>query len=315
MAEVLEQERVEGEIPAVPVAPVVSLFGDEPATAWERMQEFSDIFKKMVAKQPSFVDQLTYGGKTSPHISIEGWVALGGLVGITARTRWTERVEEPAHGYKAMAEAVTLSGAVVAAHESLCLSSEGRWKKSDEYARKSMAQTRAKSQALATVLRPLAELAGFKGAPSEEMHTVVDREPAPVTERRVEGPKRERHIGWGKLLDSIDRATSGDVDGTAKGWLAMAALAQDGLTVTKPADLGEKKDAYFESLHKILWLTQDARAAAPQPDLYLPTQEEILAIWSTEFPRLATPAAPEEGGDAPLGEWTPDQEEAKDIPM
>ena len=55
------------------------------------------------------------------------------------------------------------------AAESMCSRDEGHWKDSDEYAIRSMAQTRATSRALASVLRLVVSLAGFSGTPAEEM--------------------------------------------------------------------------------------------------------------------------------------------------
>lgn len=334
-----DEERRRPEAPAppvVPVGPAISLFGDTPKLAYERMVEIADVFKSAVNDHPQFVSTLTFNeGKRNErrqsHVTIEGWVFMGNLAGLYARTRWVEFVtgkfetEEwqgpqgqrrkvaktlESNGYRAFAEAVTLAGSVVGAHEGLCLAMESRWGGgTDEYARKSMAQTRAKSQALATVLRPLAEMAGFKGTPEEEVRPVVEREAA--EERKKEGTA-ERPIfqSWKDLLTAVD-SISGAGDGfpTAKEWLAAAALATDGIEVKKPTDLGERKADYFEKIHRVFWAIQEANEGT-EPFL---TKEQINAAWLSQFPKLG-PKEETEGdseGDSAANQDEPVDPEAK----
>jgi hypothetical protein len=69
---------------------------------------------------------------------------------------------------------------VISAAESICTRSERTWKERDEYAIKSMAQTRACAKALRNVLAWVAVLAGFEGTPAEEIAGVKGAAGAPV---------------------------------------------------------------------------------------------------------------------------------------
>jgi hypothetical protein len=60
-------------------------------------------------------------------------------------------------------------GQIVGAADGMCMKNEDRWGHVDEFQRRSMAQTRAMSRALAGPLRFLMEQAGFAGTPAEDM--------------------------------------------------------------------------------------------------------------------------------------------------
>jgi hypothetical protein len=71
--------------------------------------------------------------------------------------------------YEARVEARTATGLVVGTGEALCSRKESRWAQADDYAVKSMAQTRATSRALKAATGWLMVLAGYKATPAEEM--------------------------------------------------------------------------------------------------------------------------------------------------
>jgi hypothetical protein len=66
-----------------------------------------------------------------------------------------------------------LAGQTVGAAEAMCTTNEGRWRKADPYAVRSMAQTRAVSKALRLPLGFIMQLAGYSPTPAEE----IDDEP------------------------------------------------------------------------------------------------------------------------------------------
>jgi hypothetical protein len=74
------------------------------------------------------------------------------------------------------------AGAVISAAEAICTRDERKWQAREEYALKSMAQTRACAKALRNVLAWVAVLAGFEGTPAEEVDRVngTDHQQAPV---------------------------------------------------------------------------------------------------------------------------------------
>jgi hypothetical protein len=99
-------------------------------------------------------------------VLVEGWTLLGTMLGVFPVVEWTRKLED---GWEARVEARTLGGQVVGAAEAECLRSEKSWAKRDDYALRSMAQTRAMSKALRGPLGFIVQLAGFSPTPAEEM--------------------------------------------------------------------------------------------------------------------------------------------------
>ena len=88
-------------------------------------------------------------------------------------------------GWEARVQALTLQGAVVGAADAQCLRSENNWKTRDDYALRSMAQTRAAAKALRMPLGFIMALAGYEATPAEEMPAERLEKPAviPPTQR------------------------------------------------------------------------------------------------------------------------------------
>jgi len=102
----------------------------------------------------------------SDHVLVEAWTLLGAMLGVFPVCQWTRKLED---GWEARVVAQTLSGAIVGAAEAECLRSESNWKNRDDYALRSMAQTRATSKAMRAPLGFIVQLAGFNPTPAEEM--------------------------------------------------------------------------------------------------------------------------------------------------
>lgn len=100
------------------------------------------------------------------HVQVEGWQTLGSMLGVTPVCVWTRSL---GNGWEARVEAWTLDGRTVGAAEAMCTRDEKMWRNRDDYALRSMAQTRATSKALASPLRFVVTLAGYEGTPAEEM--------------------------------------------------------------------------------------------------------------------------------------------------
>jgi hypothetical protein len=113
------------------------------------------------------------------------------MVGVTAVPVWTKPLdgEAPAgrsFGFEARVEARTLDGRVIGAAEAMCTRNERRWKSADDYAIRSMAQTRATSKALRGPLGFVVTLAGYQATPAEEMP--ADAVQPPVASAETEPP-------------------------------------------------------------------------------------------------------------------------------
>lgn len=110
------------------------------------------------------------------HVYVEGWTTLGFMTGVFATIEYTKKLErEPAPKrkqelvYEAKAVAKRADGTVIGVAEAMCSSYEDNWNGRDEYAIRSMAQTRAISKALRMPLGWIMTLKGYAGTPAEEM--------------------------------------------------------------------------------------------------------------------------------------------------
>jgi hypothetical protein len=162
-----EEEIIEGEsMEIVPHEPVpaqnLTLFGtDDPVAMIEAATRSAEALAGVLEKQKLFKDI-----KGKRHVLVEGWTLLGSMLGVFPVCVWTHKLED---GWEARVEARTRNGDVVGAAEAECLRSESMWKNRDDYALRSMAQTRATSKALRQPLGFVVELAGFNATPAEEM--------------------------------------------------------------------------------------------------------------------------------------------------
>lgn len=160
-AEVIEGEIVGTELEPYQPGPINLFRTDDPneivARATQTATALADVLKQQ---------KLTSTISGREHVRVEGWTLLGTMLGVFPVCVWTRKLDD---GWEARVEARTLSGAVVGAAEAECLRSESLWKSRDDYAIRSMAQTRATSKALRQPLGFVVSLAGFEATPAEEM--------------------------------------------------------------------------------------------------------------------------------------------------
>lgn len=161
-----ENGTIEGtatELAPAPAAPP-SLFGTtDPSEVVVKATAVADALADVINRKRLFVK---VGDKH--HVLVDGWQLLGSMLGVTAVCVATEEIDG---GYKATVEARTMDGRVVGRADAVCTKDEkrGPWKGADDYARLSMAQTRATSKALKGPLGFIVSLAGYEPTPAEEM--------------------------------------------------------------------------------------------------------------------------------------------------
>jgi len=146
--------------------PDIVLFTGDPAEKMRQMQETAQVLAEPVRLRHT----VTISGRE--HVRVEGWTMLGALLGVHPYTVWTRQIVSASgafDGWEARVEARTRTGEVVGSAESMCLASEANWKGRDDFAIRSMAQTRATSKALRQPLGFVITLAGFDPTPAEEM--------------------------------------------------------------------------------------------------------------------------------------------------
>jgi hypothetical protein len=112
------------------------------------------------------------------HVRYEGWSAAATLLGITPRIAWSRPLEDSS-GWEARCEVVAGDGRIIAAGESMCSRTEHLWKHREPFAIRSMAQTRATSRALRSVLGFVMTLGGYDSTPAEEVEPGSVHAPTP----------------------------------------------------------------------------------------------------------------------------------------
>lgn len=151
-------EVIEGELAQVPA----NLFGtSDPVVVVEQATKIASALADVLKKKNL---AKTISGRS--FVLVEGWTLLGTMLGVFPVVEWTRPIEG---GWEARVEARTLNGQVVGSAESECLRSEKNWAKRDDYALRSMAQTRAVSKALRGPLGFIVTLAGYEAIPADEM--------------------------------------------------------------------------------------------------------------------------------------------------
>jgi hypothetical protein len=141
------------------------------------------------------------------HVQVEAWTLCGSILGVFPVVEWTRPT---ADGWEARVVAQTLAGQQVGSAEAMCTRAERTWAKRDDYAIRSMAQTRAVSKALRQPLGFIMSLAGFVPTPLEEME---GHDPQPKVEREfdpandlLEGAPHGRNVGKeaAEMLKAVD---------------------------------------------------------------------------------------------------------------
>ncbi len=163
-------------VQSTPMAPVIAqpkslvLEGDPEAQLAYAQKAANALMKVVKPKVINGKDYLMFGA----------WQTLGRFFGSSVGIEWTTPLADEKGkllGYEARA-VVYQNGQIISSAEASCMTSEKRWGTAEEYAIKSMAQTRASAKALRNAFGWVAELAGYESTPAEEMDGVVfDRSP------------------------------------------------------------------------------------------------------------------------------------------
>jgi len=128
------------------------------------------------------------------HVLVEGWTLLGTMLGVFPVVEWTRKTPE---GWEARVIARTMNGQTIGAAEASCSRDEKTWSTRDDYALRSMAQTRATAKALRGPLGFVVSLAGYEATPEAEMPPMPpQRQERPALEPEVmpEGPAGLSHV-------------------------------------------------------------------------------------------------------------------------
>lgn len=107
------------------------------------------------------------------YVLVEGWSTLGGMIGILPREVSVNRLADGS--FEAVVELIrTSDGMVVGRASALCGMDESTWASRPDYARRSMAVTRATGKAYRLGFSWIIKLAGYEPTPAEEMSDIVE---------------------------------------------------------------------------------------------------------------------------------------------
>lgn len=236
-----DPEIVDAEIVTTPT----TLFGTtDPAEALRRMSTIATALVDVVRDRGLVVKI-----QGRDHLTAEAWTCLGSMVGIVPVVEWSRPLAD-GNGWEARVVARTLDGRVVGAAESMCTRSEAKWRTRDEFALRSMSQTRAIGRALRAPLGAVVRIAGYEPAGAEEITVdqpvgaaVVVEDAGPIPADRRPTVEQKQRIG-----ELIARLTDQhpDVDWKTEA-RRLAGCPGDALTATIAAMLIDKLEARLEA--------------------------------------------------------------------
>lgn len=105
------------------------------------------------------------------YLEFGAWQTLGRFFGSTVAVEWSKKItgdDGEFLGWEARA-IVYRDEKIISSAEAMCMKKERNWGNRDEFAIRSMAQTRASAKALRNAFGWVAELAGYASTPAEEM--------------------------------------------------------------------------------------------------------------------------------------------------
>jgi hypothetical protein len=279
-----------------------TLFGtDNPAEVVQRAAVVATALADLVHKQ-----NLVVRIGQSEHVRVEGWTLLGSMLGVFPIVTWTRPIlkehDTPptptTEGWEARVEARTRNGEIVGAAEAECMRSEDAWgwtptnkygkplPPRDDYALRSMAQTRAVSKALRLPLGFVMQLAGFNPTPAEEMVApTVDMYDPDIPFGDAPQPEHQppKFISEKQCTRLWTLAQKAEVDESA---LRAIVVAQTGQESTKKIRSGREYEQVVAALSSSGEPTADAPGHGESPERDVPppvsgeagSPDEILAL-------------------------------------
>lgn len=191
---------------------VKEIFTGSPA---ERMEQMKEVVEAVASECTGEKYIAKIQGKNYP--TVAWWSTVGGVLGLFPVTKWVRKLDREGEiAYEARVE-VRHNGHVVTAGEAMCSSEEKTWSNRDEYAIKSMAQTRATGRAYRMGLPMLAKMAGLEDTPAEEMPRDSKGGGSPVSRtidrfKALHGTKGGdgETPPWNVISDYVKKVSGGD---------------------------------------------------------------------------------------------------------
>lgn len=161
---------------------VVQLTSMDPTELISKGKEYAQALVSLVEEQKMFT---VISSKKFVHA--EGWSTLGAMLGVFPFVEYSKRLERDDEiTYETRILLRTADGKIMGAGEGICSSKEKKWAHSDEYAIKSMSQTRATGKAFRLCFSWIVKLAGYEPTPAEEISEDMFSSPSQTTYRASE---------------------------------------------------------------------------------------------------------------------------------
>ena len=142
----------------------------KPADIIEKAQEMAKILTRIV--QSAKLSK-RFGNSNKEYLQFEAWQTIGRFHNCTPITEWTRAIKQDGYegnwGWECRVNIINMDGQLIGSAEGMCCRDEDNWKKRNDYALRSMAQTRTASKALRSCFAWVAVLAGYESTPAEEM--------------------------------------------------------------------------------------------------------------------------------------------------
>lgn len=273
-------------LPAVREQQAVSLFGDaSPVEVVARATEVADALAAVIENKGLY-NQI---GQRK-HVNVEGWTLLGSMLGVFPIIEWTREVGD---GWEARCVARTRNGDEIGAAEAMCSRKERTWKSRDDYAIRSMAQTRAVSKALRHPLGFVMTLAGYDPTPEAEMPGEEANARTPDHSTRASTasgiPKPESWADVKELIVAYDEATWEMFE-------RFGSAARNLLFGDEGLNPEQKKELWQVTARAAVALREQI-----DPELFPPpTEEDLTKAWASVLEgQELQPVAKKEVPDAP----------------
>jgi len=181
------------------------------------------------------------------YLKVEAWQTLGVMTKVDhIDVVWCREYTAPGasqhSGWEARVEIRDRDGNVRGTGEAMCVRSERSWANRDEYAIRSMAQTRAVGKAYRMALSYIVSLAGYEGTPAEEIPGVPVAEEgafkAPTVPPATFEAEKEKLLALAEKLGKRDlteetlKNHEGDV-----GWVKRAIRAAEKQVAASDAEI------------------------------------------------------------------------------
>lgn len=228
-----------------PVQPQAGLSIFQTSDGQRRMISLADEFRSMCAEKERQGKKWLVAIGPGRHATIEAWQYIGQRVGVCARTVETKELRNPMtgefEGVLAISDVQRLdTGEVIGRAEQVCYADEVLQRKDGSTYRRwdgpdgrpvrhsiiGMAQTRAQSRALASVLRFLLEMAGVEGTPAEEMDGIrkAEAQIAKPQAKATTPPATNSGSSEQFMVLSVEKKTKGEGD-QKKTWYVVKAAS------------------------------------------------------------------------------------------